>query len=277
MLLFLAFLAVAAANSCTSLAGLSHGMNACVSGEGTPDCTYIQTNANAICSSLLPSWEIVNGPTCSLRGASYGCAFDGTGTFNTQDIFCCVLTGAAAPSDTTSASATATASASATATASASATATATATASPSVTVSSSPSVTVSASASASASASTSSSSSYTPFVSVTAMVTSSATSSTSPSAFPSYTATSTSTPSPSVTPAAPTALLSAGAYAGIGVGSASAFFLLCACAGYLCYVRRTTPSPERRKSVNSEIIKQARRASQLEIRTPSTPKPQKV
>ena len=267
MLLFLAFLAVAAANSCTSLAGLSHGMNACVSGEGTPDCTYIQTNANAICSSLLPSWEIVNGPTCSLRGASYGCAFDGTGTFNTQDIFCCVLTGAAAPSDTTSASASATATASPSATVSSS----------PSATVSSSPSVTVSASASASASASTSSSSSYTPFVSVTAMVTSSATSSTSPSAFPSYTATSTSTPSPSVTPAAPTALLSAGAYAGIGVGSASAFFLLCACAGYLCYVRRTTPSPERRKSVNSEIIKQARRASQLEIRTPSTPKPQKV
>ena len=275
MLLFLAFLAVAAANSCTSLAGLSHGMNACVSGEGTPDCTYIQTNANAICSSLLPSWEIVNGPTCSLRGASYGCAFDGTGTFNTQDIFCCVLTGAAAPSDTTSASASATATASPSATVSSSPSATVSS--SPSATVSSSPSVTVSASASASASASTSSSSSYTPFVSVTAMVTSSATSSTSPSAFPSYTATSTSTPSPSVTPAAPTALLSAGAYAGIGVGSASAFFLLCACAGYLCYVRRTTPSPERRKSVNSEIIKQARRASQLEIRTPSTPKPQKV
>jgi len=63
------------ATPCVSLAGISHSTTGCPSGQGTPDCTYIQNNQAAICSAILPSWEIVNAPACQLKGSAYGCVF----------------------------------------------------------------------------------------------------------------------------------------------------------------------------------------------------------
>ena len=217
------FVAMVAANGCTSFGGLSHGNSGCVAGEGTPDCTYIQTNAAAICSAILPSWEIVNGPVCNLRGTSYGCVY-GSGTFNTQDTFCCVLTGGVVASATSSSSG------------------------SPSAT----PSSTLSVLSSVSSSGSPSSSPSRTLSVS----------SSASSSGYSSRTASATASASTALVVASNT--LSPGAYVGIGVGSTLALVFLCVCVG-LCYFRRAAASPERRKSVNAEVIAAARRASVTE------------
>ena len=245
MLLFLAFLATVAANGCTSLASLSHGTTACISGEGTPDCTYIQANANTICSSLLPSWEIVNGPACNLRGQSYGCTYS-SGTFNTQDTFCCVLTGGVVPSSSSSYTTAATFSPSS----SASYTTAATFSPSSSVSVSSTSSPSVSVSSTSSPSASTS----YMIVMSVSAM--------------PSWSATTTTaTSNATAIIIANSTTLPVGSYIGIGIGSSVAL-LLCVCVFYVCYTRRTASTPERRKSVSIEIVKQARRQSELTLRS---------
>ena len=76
--------------SCSSVASMSHTMNGCPVNEGFPDCSYIQANTAAICSTLLTSWEIVNGQNCNLRGASYGCIY-AAGQYSTTDQFCCPL------------------------------------------------------------------------------------------------------------------------------------------------------------------------------------------
>jgi hypothetical protein len=243
------FVATVAANGCTSFGGLSHGNSGCVAGEGTPDCAYIQTNAAAICSAILPSWEIVNGPTCNLRGTSYGCVY-GSGTFNTQDTFCCVLSGGVVVP-------------AASATSSSSSSPSATLSVLPSVSSSgspsSSPSRTLSVSPSASSSGSPSSSSSRT--LSVSPSASSSGYSSRTASLTASSTASST-TSSTALVVASNT--LSPGAYIGIGVGSTLGLLLFCVCIG-LCYFRRASASPERRKSVNAEVIAAARRASVTE------------
>lgn len=108
-----------AADSCTSLASISHSTTGCPAGEGTPDCTYIQNNAAAICSAILPSWEIVNAPACQLKGTAYGCVFI-AGTYTTTDTFCCPLVPSGGGGGVAPASASASGSASASASASAS-------------------------------------------------------------------------------------------------------------------------------------------------------------
>ena len=70
-----ALMAIAAAQgSCTSFASLVHGTTGAPPGLGTPDCSYIQANAAAICNTL-GSWDIVNGNACQMRGPGYGCQF----------------------------------------------------------------------------------------------------------------------------------------------------------------------------------------------------------
>lgn len=139
--------------SCSSVGSMTHTMNGCPVNEGFPDCSYIQANSAAICSTLLTSWEIVNGQACNLRGASYGCIY-ATGQYSTTDEFCCplVLSGGAAATASPSASSSVTA----TATSSSSASATATSSASASATATSSSSASASASATATATSSSS-------------------------------------------------------------------------------------------------------------------------
>lgn len=147
--------------SCSSVGSMTHTMNGCPVNEGFPDCSYIQANSAAICSTLLTSWEIVNGQACNLRGASYGCIY-ATGQYSTTDEFCCplVLSGGAAatasPSASSSVTATATSSSSASATATSSASASASSSASASATATSSASASASASATATATSSSS-------------------------------------------------------------------------------------------------------------------------
>ena len=156
---------VTAEYGCSSFAQLSHTMNGCPANEGNPDCSFIQANAQQFCSTVATSWEIINGPACNLRGASYGCIF-ASGLYSTTDQFCCPLIitgGTSSPSASASPSA------------------------SPNPTVSSYPS----ASPNPTSSASTSSSPSPSPSSSVT------------PTSDPSSSVTPTSDPSLSVTPSA--------------------------------------------------------------------------
>ena len=74
-----------AQGSCTSLATLVHGTTGAPQGLGTPDCSYIQANAAAICNTL-GSWDIINGDACQMRGPGYGCQFSNA-VFSTQETF----------------------------------------------------------------------------------------------------------------------------------------------------------------------------------------------
>ena len=98
MLRILSLLAIAtitaAQNGCTSLSTLVHGTNGAPAGLGTPDCSYIQANAAAICNTL-GAWDIINGDACQMRGPGYGCQFSNT-VFTTQETFYCQLGPAAA-------------------------------------------------------------------------------------------------------------------------------------------------------------------------------------
>ena len=149
----------AAQGSCTSFSTLVHGTNGAPAGLGIPDCSYIQANAPAICSTL-GSWDIINGNACQMRGPGYGCQFS-SAVFSTQETFYCQLGPAAVPTSTASHSTlptvSSTASASVTpspsASGSASASATASATASTSATATASATETASATASTSATA----------------------------------------------------------------------------------------------------------------------------
>lgn len=53
-----------------------------------PDCAFIQANIDPICSTLLPGWDIVNGPSCSLQGMSYGCVY--SASLDATDLKFCV-------------------------------------------------------------------------------------------------------------------------------------------------------------------------------------------
>ena len=150
---FLAVTSAAAEYGCSSFAQLTHTASGCPANQGNPDCSFIQANAQQFCSTVASSWEIINGPACNLRGASYGCIF-ATGLYSTTDQFCCpLIVVGAAPSDTATSSATASSSATSSATASASATSSATASASATTTASSSATATASSSATATATA----------------------------------------------------------------------------------------------------------------------------
>ena len=146
MLRILSLLAIAtitaAQNGCTSLSTLVHGTNGAPAGLGTPDCSYIQANAAAICNTL-GAWDIINGDACQMRGPGYGCQFSNT-VFTTQETFYCQLGPAAAvatasPSASASASASGIASFSPSASASATPTPSASATPTPSGSASTSP------------------------------------------------------------------------------------------------------------------------------------------
>ena len=179
MLRILSLLAIAtitaAQNGCTSLSTLVHGTNGAPAGLGTPDCSYIQANAAAICNTL-GAWDIINGDACQMRGPGYGCQFSNT-VFTTQETFYCQL-GPAAAVATASPSASASASASGIASFSPSASASATPT----------------PSASASATPTPSGSASATPTPSASATPTPSGSASTSPLATSSSTLTVTAT-----------------------------------------------------------------------------------
>ena len=117
---FLAVSLTAAEYGCSSFAQLTHTASGCPANQGNPDCSFIQANAQQFCSSAASSWEIINGPNCNLRGASYGCIY-ASGLYQTTDQFCCpLIVVGAAPSDTATASATASASSSVSASPSAS-------------------------------------------------------------------------------------------------------------------------------------------------------------
>lgn len=244
---FLAVSLTAAEYGCSSFAQLTHTASGCPANQGNPDCSFIQANAQQFCSSAASSWEIINGPNCNLRGASYGCIY-ASGLYQTTDQFCCpLIVVGAAPSDTATASATASATATATASASASATAT----------------------ASASSSVSASPSASPQPTSTVAASLTSLPTQTASSSATATATSTGTFTALPStnitVIYVKTTEPISKGVGAAIGFSVIFGFVLICGCCGLAFRRKATNPNliirqvsiietdKERRKSVTAE------------------------
>ena len=107
------FSLVAAEYGCSDFTQLTHTMSGCPANQGNPDCSFIQANAQQFCSTAATSWEIINGPNCNLRGASYGCIF-ASGLYSTTDQFCCplIITGGAPAATTATETASSTASAS---------------------------------------------------------------------------------------------------------------------------------------------------------------------
>ena len=51
-------------------------------------CSFISSNQDAICTNILTGWEIINGPSCSIKGQLYGCMYSST-TDSTTQILCC--------------------------------------------------------------------------------------------------------------------------------------------------------------------------------------------
>ena len=254
---FLAVTLATAEYGCSSFAQLTHTASGCPANQGNPDCSFIQANAQQFCSTAASSWEIINGPNCNLRGASYGCIF-ASGLYSTTDQFCCpLIVVGAAPSDTATASATATTSATATATA------------------------TASSSSSASATASSSPSASAQPTPSIAASLTSLPTQTASSSATATATATATSTgtftalPSTNITIiyVKTTEPISKGLGAAIGLSAIFGFVILCGCCG-LAFRRRPVQEnlvirqvsivepKERRKSVIEKEEKERRKST---------------
>ena len=248
-----------AADSCTSLASISHSTTGCPAGEGTPDCTYIQNNDAAICAAILPSWEIVNAPACQLKGTAYGCVFI-AGTYTTTDTFCCPLVPSGGGGGVAPASASASGSASASPVASGSPTG------------SGSPSVTGSGSVTwtPSASASTYPTRSMSPSPSASA--------SASPSGYPSYTSsysanptlTSTASINASKIPSITAEGLSQGEKMGIGFGVGIGAFVLLGCGACLgFYCRRARPASN--TPPVPVVLLAERRGSAVAERRPST------
>jgi len=236
---------VTAEYGCSSFTQLSHTMNGCPANEGNPDCSFIQANAQQFCSTVATSWEIINGPACNLRGASYGCIF-ASGLYSTTDQFCCplIITGGT-PTPTASASSSLTPSASASASLS------------PNPTLSSYPSLIPSSDSSFSPtpSSSASSSPSSKPSLSPNSTATSSATASATATGTATGTATSTGTftaiPSTNVTTiyiTSTSSTISSGVGAAIGLSAVFGFCILGACCAGL--LRRRSPANEIRKQV---------------------------
>lgn len=186
LIAFASFFALALAqNQCTSLSTLVHDTTGAPSGLAIPDCSYIQANSAAICSTL-GSWDIINSNTCYLKGPGYGCVIV-NGQFSTNEVFYCNV----GPLATSTATYTPISSQSAL----------------PSLTPSASPLASQSSYASLSMSPSVTGSITVTATTSPTASVTVSPSASTSltltPSTSPYLTVSSTGSPSPSASPRA--------------------------------------------------------------------------
>ena len=152
---------VSAQGACTSFSTLVHGTAGAPQGLGTPDCSYIQANAAAICNTL-GAWDIINGNACQMRGPGYGCQFSNA-VFTTQETFYCQLGPAAAvPSPSASATSSSSSSPSPTPSASASGSVSPVATPSTSASASASPSPSGSALATSSATATATATSTHT-------------------------------------------------------------------------------------------------------------------
>ena len=268
--LLFSFIGLAKAEyGCSSFAQLTHTMNGCPANQGNPDCSFIQANAAQFCSTTATSWEIINGPNCNLRGASYGCIY-AAGLYSTTDQFCCplIVTGGA-PATSTSATATTSASASA----SASVTSTADAT----VTVSASPSASPSASVTVTADATVSPSASASALSSPSALTTATATSTPTLVLLTNYTnITNVTATSKTVDKS-----LTEGDKIGMGIGIGLSIIIFIGCCYFGCIITRRpkkskeTENIERRPSQIERRPSQrpSRSASKLEIRAPTTPR----
>ena len=264
--LLFSFIGLAKAEyGCSSFAQLTHTSSGCPANQGNPDCSFIQANAAQFCSTVATSWEIINGPNCNLRGASYGCIY-AAGLYSTTDQFCCplIVTGGA-PATSASASASVTSTADAT--------------------------VTVSASASASASASPSASASVTVTADATVSPSASASALSSPSAL--TTATATSTPTlvlltnytniTNVTATSKTVdkSLTEGDKIGMGIGIGLSIIIFIGCCYFGCIITRRPKKSKETENIERRPSQIERRPSQrslrdtskLEIRAPTTPR----
>jgi hypothetical protein len=261
LLAFLSLIGLATSEyGCSSFAQLSHTANGCPANQGNPDCTFIQANAQQFCSTVATSWEIINGPNCNLRGASYGCIF-ASGLYSTTDQFCCplIVTGGA-PASTASSAPTLTPSTSPAATLTPSSSASVTA----SVSFSPSASTSVTTSPASSLSSTTSSYPSYT--------VTSSRTSYATVTATSTSTATSTLTATPSFTPLPSTNItiiyqdkpILAGYNAAVGLSAIFGFCVL-ACCCFMIIGRKRPEQMNQLEPIQKQITVIERRASQVE------------
>jgi hypothetical protein len=261
LLSFLSLIGLAVSEyGCSSFAQLSHTANGCPANQGNPDCTFIQANAQQFCSTVATSWEIINGPNCNLRGASYGCIF-ASGLYSTTDEFCCplIVTGVA-PAATASSAPTLTPSSSPAATATPSTSASVTA----SMSFSPSASASVSTSPASSLSSTTSSYPSYT--------VTSSRTSYATATATSTSTGTSTLTATPSFTPLPSTNItiiyqdkpIPAGYNAAVGLSAVFGFCVL-ACCCFMIIGRKRPEQMNQLEPIQKQITVIERRASQVE------------
>ena len=264
--LLFSFIGLAKAEyGCSSFAQLTHTSSGCPANQGNPDCSFIQANAAQFCSTTATSWEIINGPNCNLRGASYGCIY-AAGLYSTTDQFCCplIVTGGAPATS-------ATASASASVTVTADATVSTSASASPSASVTGSPDASISTTTSASPSASASALS--------------------SPSAL--TTATATSTPTlvlltnytniTNVTATSKTVdkSLTEGDKIGMGIGIGLSIIIFIGCCYFGCIITRRPKKSKETENIERRPSQIERRPSQrslrdtskLEIRAPTTPR----
>ncbi len=259
LLILVSFFGLAAAEyGCSSFAQLTHTSSGCPANQGNPDCSFIQANAAQFCSTTATSWEIINGPNCNLRGASYGCIY-AAGLYSTTDQFCCplIVTGGA-PNVT--------------------ATATATGTVTPSVTVTSSgsasasPSVTASPSLSLNASISSTQTGSVTVTVTPTGSVTPTQTGSVTPTAT-TLINTTTNTNMTNQTAISADKSLSENEKIGMGVGISLGIVMLIGCCYFCCLFRFRSKEIEKIERENIERLPSQRRQqggdSHLEIRTP--------
>ena len=252
--ILLAALSTATAEyGCSDFAQLTHTASGCPANQGNPDCSFIQANAQQFCSTTASSWEIINGPNCNLRGASYGCIF-ASGLYSTTDQFCCPLIVVGSQANTS-----ATASATATSSSSASASATATSSASATATSSSSASATSSSSASATATATSSAR------ATVSSIATSTATSSST------ATGTFTALPSTNITVIYITTTdtsIGNGQAAAIGFSTIFGFVIVCGCCVFI-FRRKPAKSDEIVRQIT--IVEREHRKPGLEIRAVST------
>ena len=267
--------AATAEYGCSSFSQLTHTSSGCPANQGNPDCSFIQANAAQFCSTTATSWEIINGPNCNLRGASYGCIY-AAGLYSTTDQFCCPLIvtgGAPATSATASASASASASVSASASASASASVTVTADA----TVSTSASASASVTGSPDASISTTTSASASALSSPSALTTATSTSTPTLVLLTNYTNTTNVTTNVTATSKTVDKGLTEEDKIGMGIGISIAIIIFIGCCYFGCIITR-------RPKKSEEIFKLERRpsqaerrpsrsASKLEIRAPTTPR----
>ena len=264
--LLFSFIGLAKAEyGCSSFAQLTHTMNGCPANQGNPDCSFIQANAAQFCSTTATSWEIINGPNCNLRGASYGCIY-AAGLYSTTDQFCCplIVTGGA-PATSASASA------------SASVTVTADATVSTSASASPSASVTGSSDASISTTTSASPSASASALSSPSTLTTATSTSTPTLVLLTNYTNTTNVTTNVTTTSKTVDKSLTEGDKIGMGIGIGLSIIIFIGCCYFGCIIIRRPKKSKETENIErrpSQIERRpSRSASKLEIRAPTTPR----